>query len=75
MVTRDEASVLLIHPHFRDGQGEVSWSLIIRPVGAQVPVPTRLDSDLCAPYLCIPFSSITAPPPGTFPVPLHQVPP
>lgn len=66
--TEDEAFVLLICPHCRDGQGEVSWSLIIRPVGAQVPVPSSLDSDLCAPYLCVSFSPITAP----FPHPTHS---
>lgn len=45
----------------------MSLSLTIRPVGAQVP---RLDSDLCAPYLCISFTPITVP----LPQPAHSHP-
>lgn len=50
--TGDETFILLV-PISEMGRA--------RPEGVQVPVPSRLDSDLCVPYLWVSFSPIPTP--------------
>lgn len=60
-------------PQFKDGLGEVSWSLTISQVGAEVPVLTTPNSNLYVLHLPAPFPPIITPLPLPCTVPGSSV--